>query len=72
VALRLLYLIFVRLTDWLVLLCACRKPHPCWLSGAVILVDDSPKTVTSIYGQAFDPIGSKRLRPGPQGCRGGE
>ncbi|MFJ5991437.1 hypothetical protein [Lentzea sp. NPDC092896] len=38
----------------------------------VVLADDSAETVPSIYGQALDLIGFKTLRPGPQGCCGGE
>jgi len=52
--------------------CTCRKPHPCWLSGAVILVDGSAETVSSIYGEAFNLGGFKRLGPSTQGCCGKE
>ena len=37
-----------------------------------ILVEDSAETVLSIYGEAFDLGGLKRLGPGSQGCCGGE
>jgi hypothetical protein len=31
--------------------CACQKPHPCSLSGMVILLDESAETTLSIYGE---------------------
>jgi len=37
-----------------------------------ILVDDSAETVLSVYGEAFDLIGFKRLGTGQQGCCGSE
>jgi hypothetical protein len=37
-----------------------------------ILVEDSTETVPSEYRKAFDPVRSKGLVPGSQGCCGGE
>jgi hypothetical protein len=53
-------------------LCACRKPHPCRLSSMAVLVDDSAEAVLSIYGEAFDLGGLKRLGPSSQGFCGRE
>jgi hypothetical protein len=35
-----------------------------------IVVDDSAETVQPAYGEAFDLVGLKRLRPGSQRCGG--
>jgi hypothetical protein len=35
-------------------------------------MDDSAETVLSIYGEAFDLGGLKRMGPGSQRCCGGE
>jgi hypothetical protein len=37
--------------------CTCRKPHPRRLSSPVVLMDDSARSVLSIYGEAFDLAG---------------
>ena len=37
-----------------------------------VLVDDSAETVLSVYGEAFNLVGFKRLGPRPQGCRTSE
>jgi hypothetical protein len=28
-------------------LCRCRKPHPCWSGGMVVLVEDAVESITS-------------------------
>ncbi|SMD24724.1 hypothetical protein SAMN05660733_07818 [Lentzea albidocapillata] len=37
-----------------------------------ILVEDSTETVPSEYREAFDPVSSKELESGSQGCCGSE
>ena len=52
--------------------CACRELRPSRLSRMAILVDDSVETILPIGPEAFALIELGRLRPAPQGHRGGE
>ncbi len=47
----------------------CRKLRPCRSSRVLVRVDESVESVFSAYGEVFDAVELKGLRPGSQRCR---
>lgn len=62
----------IALTGYLLVASVVRakKTCPCRSSGLSVFVDDSAESVVSVYGEAFDLVGSKGLGEGLQGCGG--